>query len=169
MPPRPLQLYRRRWTLVFSLPLVLMMGIVGIYSVYLMFTGDRLVMMFAGCGAFVAFCVGGTFGKSVLEALRNKEPAVIIDARGLSDFRGSVGLIPWHEIASARLGDDEQVILINFGNQADQSRRRLTSTARRLFSGADCTVALGGLSYNFRELEKSLAEHLRHGKTSVGR
>lgn len=162
MPPRPLQLQRRRWTLVFSVPFTAFMALVGTYSVYLMITGDSLVMVVAGCGAFAALCIGGTVGKSVLEAWRNNDPAVIVDQHGLHDTRGATGFIPWDQIETVKLDVDEQRILINIATT--HRRGPLASATRRLLAGADHTVALGGLSYSPRELAKALAEHHRNGK-----
>lgn len=126
-----------------------------------MFTGDRLAMVMGGCGAFVAFCVGGTLGRSALEAWRNNDPAVVIDQHGLNDLRSATGLIPWREIETVKLDVDERRILVNVAKGAANSRR---STTRRLLAGGDYAVALGGLSYSHRELSKALAEHHRQGR-----
>jgi hypothetical protein len=54
MPTKELQLHRRRWTLVFSLPFTLVIGAIGAYSIFLLFTAEeRFVLAVAGCGAFV--------------------------------------------------------------------------------------------------------------------
>ena len=140
------------------------MCLVGAYSIFLMFSGDRFLTVISGCAAFGAFCVGGTLGASALEVWRNHEPAIVIDAHGLNDLRGKTGLIPWHDIESVQLDNDEQRILMNVVRGVAHSRRRFASTTRRLLAGADYTIALGGLSYNHHELAKSLAEHHRQGK-----
>ena len=138
------------------------MALVGAYSGYLMFTGDRLLMLIAGCGAFTALCVGGTLGKSALEAWRNNDAAVVVDEHGLNDLRGETGLVPWYQIETARLDVDDQRILVKIA-AADRCHP-LASTTRRILSGADYTVALEGLSYSHHELAKALAEHQRYGK-----
>jgi hypothetical protein len=102
-------------------------------------------------------------GKAVLEALYDLRPAVVIDSTGLIDRRGSAGLIPWHEIERVKLDLDEQQILVNMAGSASPDRRKLISTTRRLIYGADYTIALGGLRYDPRELERSLAQHHRQG------
>lgn len=158
---RPLQLYRRRWTLVFSIPFTALMALVGAYSVFLMFIGDRFVMVIGGFGAFVALCVGGTLARSALDAWSNTDPAVVVDLHGLHDLRGAIGLIPWREIETAKLDLDEQRILVTFATGA---AGRVKSTGRRLLTGGDYTVALGGLSYSHRELANTLAEYLRQGR-----
>jgi hypothetical protein len=161
MTPKPLQLYRRRWTLVFSLPFTAFFVLVGAYSLFLLLNApDRLIALFAGCALFVAFCVAGTMGKTVLQALLNKDPAVVIDSQGLWDMREDSRL-PWQEIGKLKLDGDEQRILVSLDTRASQ---RQTSQIRRLLSGADVTIALGGLSYDHRELEKSLLDHHRHGR-----
>jgi hypothetical protein len=137
------------------------MALVGAYSVFLMFTGDRLVMMMGGCGAFVALCVGGTLGKSALDAWRNADPAVVIDQHGLHDVRGATGLIPWRDIEKVKLDNYEQRILVNVAKGA-ASRRR--STALRLLAGADYVVSLDGLSYSHRELSNTLAKYHRQAR-----
>lgn len=163
MTPEPLQLRRRRWTLVFTFPFTVCIAIVGAYSVFLLFSDDILLKLVGGVSAFVAFCVGGTLGKSVLEAWRNNDPAVVIDRHGLNDLRGGAGLVCWHDIETVKLDLDEQSILVNFARHA-ASKGHMTSKTRRLFTGADCTIALGGLSYSHIELARSLAEHHRQAK-----
>lgn len=137
------------------------MALVGVYSVFLMFTGDRLVMVIGGFGAFVVLCVGGTLGRSALDAWSNTDPAVVVDQHGLHDLRSATGLIPWREIETAKLDLDEQRILVNV---AKGTAGRHRSTARRLLAGGDYVVALGGLSYSHRELSNTLAEYHRQGR-----
>lgn len=165
MSPKSLELRRRRWTLVFSLPFTIFIIVTGLYSTFIAFvTEERLVAAIAGCGAFVAICVGGTFGKAVLEALSNLRPAVVLDSQGLNDLRGGLGLLPWHDIERLKLDVDEQRILLNFSNGAGLGSHPLISTTRRLFSGADYTVDLGGLHYNPRELRQALVAYHRLGR-----
>lgn len=158
MPLRPLQLHRRRWTLVFSVPFIALMALVGAYSIFLLFTGDRLVMVIGGIGAFVALCIVGTLGRSVVEAWRNNDPAVVVDQHGLNDLRSATGLIPWREIETVTLDVYEQRIIVKV---AANSRRSIT---RRLLVGGDYAVALGGLSYSHRELSNALDEYHRLGR-----
>lgn len=102
----------------------------------------------------------------MLEAWRNKARAVVVDQHGLNDLRGETDFVPWHRIETVRLDLDEQRILVDI---ATAPSRGLAGTTRRLLSGADYTVALGGLSYKHRELAKALAEHHRHRKAgSIG-
>lgn len=164
MPPKSLQLRRRRWTLVFSVPFTIFIAIVGAYSVCLIFSGDRFLMLIGGCSAFAAFCVGGTLGKSALEAWRNNDAAVVVDEHGLNDLRGKTSFIPWHQIETVKLDVDEQRVLVNMAK--DGRRHLITSATRRLLSGADHTIALEGLSYSHHELAKALAEHHRYSKAS---
>lgn len=163
MPAKRLALRRRRWTLIFSLPFTVLMLVICIYSVFLLFTGNPLVTFIAGLSAFGTFCVGGTLGKTVLQALCDLQPAVIVDSNGLNDVRGGTGLVPWHEIERVKLDLDEQRILVDVADHAAPDRRRWISRARRLLSGADYTVALAGLSYHPQELERALAWHHRQG------
>lgn len=136
------------------------------YGVFLLFTGDRLLMLIGGIGGFAAFCIGGTLGKSAFDAWRNNDPAVIVDREGLDDVRGGSGVIPWSEIEKVRLDLYENRILVNFAGSGGRSHSG-ASTVRRLFAGADCTITLRGLSYDPRELAKALAEHHRRGRPQM--
>ncbi|MDA8445137.1 STM3941 family protein [Paracidovorax valerianellae] len=168
MAEKRLTLRRRRWTLVFSLPFTVLMLVICIYSVFLMFTGDRLVTFIAGLSAFGTFCVGGTLGKAVVQALYDLQPAVIIDSHGLNDVRGGNGLVPWQEIERVTLDLDEQRILVDMADHAVPERRRRVSKTRRLLSGGDYTVALAGLSYHPQELGRALAWHHRQSGNRRG-
>jgi len=170
MLPKPLPLRRRRWTLVFSLPFTAFMAFAGAYSVFLMFSAERVAVMLGACGAFVSLCVGGTLGKAALDAWRNEEPAVVVGADGLHDLTGETGLVPWHRIDAVRLDDYEQRILVTLVVASPDRAGRLVSATRRLLAGADYKVDLRGLAYRPRELAAALAEHHRQGRSGgVGR
>lgn len=161
---KPIQLRRRRWTLFFSIPFTVAMLATLAFSIFLLITVDeRLVKFIAGVGGFGAFCVAGTLGKSVLEALYDLAPAVTVDARGLHDLRGGEQLIPWHRVERVLVDTEGERIRVYL--TADASEHKLLSGARRLVSGGDLTVALGGLVYNYRHLSRALAEYHRQGKT----
>lgn len=107
MHPKPLYRHRRRWTLFFSVPFALLLLAAFGYCLFLPFAADdRLVKIIGGGGAFVAFCAGGTFGKTVLAALWDLGPAVVaVDSAGLDDRRGGTGLVSWRDIESVKLDD----------------------------------------------------------------
>jgi len=85
MPPQPILLYRRRWTLVFQVPFVLLMAICLAFSLYgALASNDRLLTILFLCAAFVSFCVGGTLDRPALEAYREQDPAIVIDATGIT-------------------------------------------------------------------------------------
>lgn len=74
MQPQPILLYRRRWTLVFQVPFVLLMAVCLAFSLYwASVSNDRLLTALCLCAAFVSFCVGGTLGRSALEAYREQD------------------------------------------------------------------------------------------------
>jgi hypothetical protein len=159
-----MHLYRRRWTLIFSLPFTVLMAGSCAYSLFVLCVADdRLINVIAGVAAFGTFCVAGTFAKAVLEALNNRKPAVSIDATGVTDTRGG-GLLLWHDIESVKLDPDEQLIRVKFVATTATQRRGLISKTRRLFNGADHTIALGGLSYNHRKLAQALAQFQRQSR-----
>lgn len=139
------------------------MALATAYGVFLLFSGDRLLMLIGGIGGFAAFCTAGALGKSAFDAWRNNEPAVIVDREGLDDVRGGTGLIPWSEIEKVTLDLYENRILVNFAGSGGRSHSG-ASTVRRLFAGADCTITLRGLSYDPRELAQALAGHHRRGR-----
>lgn len=159
----PMVLYRRRWTVYFTLPFAGLMLAVCAYSIFLMFTGDKLVMLIGGVGAFATFCIGGTVGKSGWDALFHPEAAVVIDADGLHDARGTTGPVAWNEIEKVRLDVAELRIYVHVGHQTP-NRHPLASTTRRLFTGGDFTVSLSGLGFDERQLAKALAAHHRQGR-----
>ena len=162
MPLKPIHLRRRRWTLLFTIPFTMVMLASFAYSVFLLIAIDeRLVKLIAGVGAFATFCIGGSMGKTVLDALYDLEPAVIVNSEGLDDIRGGTGLVFWHEIESVKLDMDEQQIRVKVAARAAPDRRALVSATRRLFTGADYSIDLHGLSYHPHGLQQSLADHLR--------
>ncbi len=169
MPLKPIHLRRRRWTLFFTVPFTLAMLATFAYSVFLLIAIDeRLVKLMAGVSAFATFCIGASLGKTVLAALYDLAPAVIINAEGLDDIRGGTGLVFWHEIERVKLDMDEQQIRIKVAARAAPARRALVSATRRLFTGADYAIDLHGLSYHPHRLKQSLAEHQRQAARPAG-
>lgn len=124
-------------------------------------------MLVGGCGVFVSFCVAGTVRKAAFAAWRDVGPAVVVDERGVTDDRGGTGLIPWHDVETVKLDDDEQRILVNVVRSAASSGRAVT-TARRMFGGADHAIVLGGLRYDPRALAKVLSDNHRRGRHGIG-
>ena len=162
MPLKSIHLRRRRWTLLFTIPFTVVMLATFVYAVFLLIAIDeRLVKLIAGVGAFATFCIGATVGKTVLQALHDLEPAVIVNSEGLDDIRGGTGLVFWHEIEGVQLDMDEQQIRVKVAARAAPDRRALVSATRRLFTGADYSIDLHGLSYYPHGLKQALAEHQR--------
>lgn len=166
MPPKPLYLHRRRWTLFFSVPFALLLLAAFGYCLFLLIAADdRLVKIIGGGGAFVAFCAGGTFGKTVLDALWDLGPALAVDSAGLDDRRGGTGLVSWHDIESVKLDDasEQQQILVKVVARTSPDHPKRVNKTRRVFFGADYAIALDGLHYHHQQLARSLAEHHRQG------
>ena len=162
MPLKPIHLRRRRWTLLFTAPFAVFMLATFAYSVFLLIAIDeRLVKLIAGASAFATFCIGASLGKTVLAALYDLEPAVIVNAEGVDDIRGGTGLVFWHEIESVKLDMYEQQIRVKLAARTASDRRALVSATRRLFTGADYSIDLHGLSYRPHRLQQALAEHQR--------
>ncbi|WP_440225000.1 hypothetical protein ACQQ2N_07090 [Dokdonella sp. MW10] len=165
---KPIALYRRRWTLVFSLPFAAFMAIVALYSLYFAFAGgDRLVVLIAGGSAFVSICVGGTIGRSALEALLDKAPAVVIDEHGLEDVKSGDGVIPWRDIAEVRFDSGRDQILVRLGASPPGGSQPTNGAMTRLFTGADITIPLDGLSYHPIKLQRGIAGWLRQARAEI--
>ncbi len=168
MSMKPIALYRRRWTLAFSLPFTAMMAVIALYSLYLAFgTSDRFIVLIAGCSAFVSICVGGTIGRSAFEALLDTDPAVVVDERGIEDVKSGIGLIPWHEIARAKHDGGAGRLFVTLGKASSGERHPMSSTMKRVFTGADVEIGLSGLSYSPRELERALVQFSRLSKNDA--
>ncbi len=168
MPPEPLQLRRRRWTLVFSIPFLLFIVLGGVYCVVALSSGfdGRLGIALAVCAGFTTFCVAGTLGKLVFEAIVDKGPALIVNARGLHDLRSKRGLIPWGHIERVRFDDEDTHLLVTLKPEAAPRRGRLMRAVRSLLSVADYSIALGALSYDHGQLKRTLdAFHRAEGKS----
>ncbi|MDQ8023779.1 MAG: hypothetical protein REI94_18205 [Moraxellaceae bacterium] len=154
--PAPLHLHRSRWTLVFTLPFVLMMSVGGIWALVIALTSDEKIWIAAGwVAAFVAVCLVGTLGKSALEALRDRGVALIIDEQGVNDVRGGQ-VFTWGEIAHIGIVAGGSHILLNLNASAMPEGTGLKHVARRLVNGADHAIELRGLSYSPRALQFAL-------------
>lgn len=114
MQPRPIFLYRRRWTLLFHVPITLLMVACLAYSALLIYTADnRLVTLTGSVGAFASFCIAGTMGRSAWEAYRVREPAVVIDESGITDLREQDShTVPWEAMERVLLDITENTIRV---------------------------------------------------------
>ena len=159
MPPQPILLYRRRWTLVFQVPFVLLMAICLAFSVYwALASNDRLFTALCLFAAFVSFCVGGTLGRSALEAYREQDPAIVIDATGITDLRqDDPHTVPWEAMKRVHLDDYEDVILVKLRpGHKDSALGVMIKTLKRWQQRGDVVFYLGGLAHNPRQLQTAL-------------
>lgn len=134
MQPQPIALHRRRWTLVFQMPFTLLMALCMAYSLHwACASSDRLFTVFFLCAAFVVFCVGGTLGRAALEAYRVQDPAVVIDATGITDLRQEdPRTVPWDAVERVQLDNAEDVILIQLRpGHKDSALRVIGKTLQR--------------------------------------
>lgn len=159
MPPQPILLYRRRWTLVFQVPFVLLMAICLAFSLYwASVSNDRLLTALCLCAAFVSFCVGGTLGRSALEAYREQDPAIVIDATGITDLRqDDPHTVPWEAMERVHLDDYEGVILVKLRpGHKDSALGVIIKTLKRWQQRGDVVFALGGLAHDPRQIQTAL-------------
>jgi len=159
MQPEPILLYRRRWTLVFQVPFTLLMLLCLAFSLYgASVSNERLLTALLLCAAFVAFCVGGTLGRAALEAYRVRDPAVVIDATGITDLRqDDPHTVPWEAMERVQLDGYEDVILIQLRpGQKDSALRVIAKALQRWQRRGDVVFALGGLAYDTRQIQNAL-------------
>lgn len=146
MQPQPILLYRRRWTLVFQVPFVLLMAVCLAFSLYwASVSNDRLLTALCLCAAFVTFCVGGTLGRSALEAYREQDPAVVIDATGITDLRqDDPHTVTWEAMERVHLDDYEGVILVKLRpGHRDSARGVIVKALKRWQQRGGCGVCPG--------------------------
>ena len=162
MQPRPIFLYRRRWTLLFSVPITLLMVACLVYSVLLIYTADnRLVTLTGSVGAFASFCIAGTLGRSAWEAYRVREPAVVIDESGITDLREEDShTVPWEAMERVWLDITENTIRVKLRSSSNASALGvIVKTLQRWQRGSDVVFLLGGLAYDVRQVQTALHAH----------
>lgn len=152
-------LYRRRWTLIFQVPFVLLMAACFASAVYFAWMAETPgIAAFFWLGAFGAFCIAGSLGNASLNAYRLREPALTIDETGITDLRNDdPRTVPWHAMQRVVLDNYENTILVKLVPAADASLvRTIAATLRRWQLRADVVFSLGGLGYDPNLLRNSL-------------
>src|SRR5690242_12774686 len=93
----PLELYRRRWTAIFSLPVAFVTALGSVYGVMLInqFFDGRTAWMLIGIVAFLALCLVVPTAWTAWVAFHNRDPALIVDVRGITDRVKGLDTIPW--------------------------------------------------------------------------
>jgi hypothetical protein len=169
---RRLVMHRRRWTAWFTLPFAIVLligGCTGALIAYGHFDGN-LGIGIGGLALFGALCVAIPVGRSAWIALTNKEPALIVDANGITDHFHLHAFLPWSQIqsASADLRDGDSLsIVLRDGVTAPNGKRVEPGVARalkRAFTGSDLQIPLGSLSYNPNKLRDLLTYYMSSGR-----
>lgn len=159
MLPRPILLYRRRWTLVSQVPFALLMAACCACAVYFAWRAQTpVVAAFFWLGAFGTFCIAGSLGHASLNAYRLREPALVIDETGITDLRDTdPRTLPWQAMQRVVLDNYENAILVRLVPAPDTSLlRAITDTLRRWQLRGDAVFSLGGLGYDANQLRTSL-------------
>jgi hypothetical protein len=168
-----LTIYRRRWTAYFAFPFAVALLIAGIASAviaYYSFTA-RFGIAVAGLCLFSAVCIGFSVGRSSWIALTNKDPALVVDSRGIADHFHLDTFFAWSDIeaASVDYGDgDSLAIVLREGAAAPGGRlveRSLTRSVKRAFTGSDLQIPLGSLTYNPNKLRTLLTYHMKASRS----
>lgn len=159
MQPQPILLYRRRWTLLFQVPFTLMMVLCLAYSLYRAYvSNDRLFTALFLCAAFLTFCIAWTLGGAALQAYLQRNPAVVIDATGITDLRpDDPHTVPWEAMERVHLDNHENVILVKLHtSHKDSALRVIAKALKRWQQRGDVVFSLGGLAYDTRQIQKAL-------------
>lgn len=167
-PTAPLSFEQRRWTAVFTLPFAAVLLLSGLISLTWLpaWLGPRLGWPAAALGLLTCGCVGLSIGSSAWRALRSRGPALIVDDRGITDRFHLNTFIPWSAVQSATIdrGHGYHLILVLRPGASLPDGGRVQPTfwrqVRRLFSGGDVQIPLGGLVYNPNRLRAALQSHL---------
>ncbi len=166
--PPPLRFERRRWTALFTLPFVAVIGVSGLFSVIWLpqLFGPRLGYAAAALFALFSVALAVSLGRDALQALRSRGPALVVDAEGITDHFHLHTHVPWSAIESARIdGDDgnDLMLMLHPGTTLPGGRLVKPTLRRglgRWFGGADVRIPLGGIVYNHRQLSEALTAHL---------
>ncbi len=167
-PPQPIALNRRRWTAWFALPFALVMAVSGIWSavaVHVLLPGP-LGIALALLSLLLSCSLAIMLGKGAWDSLAADGPALIVDARGITDHFHLNAFLPWSDIESASIdhGDGDSLTLtLRAGASLPDGRvvrRSFSRKLRRAFNGGDLAIPLGPLSYQPRLLRNSLKYHL---------
>jgi hypothetical protein len=116
---------------------------------------------------FSALCVGIPVGRSAWIALTDKEPALIVDSRGITDNFHLNAFLPWSAMKSASVefgGGDCLFIVLRDGAMTPGGKPvepGLGRTLKRALTGSDLTIPLGSLSYNPNKLRALLTHYMK--------
>ena len=159
MQPQPILLYRRRWTLIFQVPFTLLMVLSLAYAVYFAVAVDGpLFRAVFSLAAFAAFCIAWTLGRSAWEAYQWRDPALVVDATGITDLRGDdQRCVRWDAMERVHLDNYENLILIRLSDAGTGSALgAVFRTLQRWQQGGDFAFSLRGLAYDTRQIQTAL-------------
>lgn len=166
-PPRPdpLSFELRRWTALFSLPFAVFMAVAGLYALLWVpaLLGGKQGMAVALFFTLTALALAGGVGAPAWRALRQKGPALVVDARGITDNFHLNAHLPWSAIASARVDygkGNHLSLVLRPGARLPGGEIARARFWRRLFSGGDLRIPLGRLAHHPLRLQEALQGHL---------
>lgn len=166
--PASLSFERRRWTALFSLPFAVVLALGGLVSLAWLpqVLGARLGLTLAVLAVLASFALAAAIGRSAWQALSSTGPALVVDARGITDRFHLHTHLPWPVIESATVDHGEGndlMLVLRPGTRLPQGgevKPTLLRRLRRLFSGGDVRIPLGGLVVDHRRLRDALKAHL---------
>lgn len=173
--PAPLALERRRWTALFSLPFAVVIAFHGVLALRWLpaVLGPRPGLVVGALWAIAALALGGWIGRGAWKALTEPGPALVLDARGITDNFHLHAQVPWSAVQSFTLdhGDGNRLVLVlrpgAFLPDGRIVRNTWTRAARRLVDGGDLAIPLGGLVYQPKRLRESLQAHLARARAGT--
>ena len=162
--PRPLRLYRRRWTAYFSLTFAVVLCVSGltiaVVAASIPTASLRYVMWIVVVGSSLA--IAASLANGALKALTSKDPVLTFDDEGVTHVDGDSTFLAWSEIAriSTTHNDGDRLgIWFTRSSAYHQETGALKAIAQRALSGADMSIRLGDLVYNPTELKKTVAAY----------
>jgi hypothetical protein len=150
---------------VFSLPFALVMAMSGLWALLWLpqALDGRLGWAAAILGALMCLALAGSVGWPALKALRERGPALVVDARGITDNFHLHAHLPWRVITSASVDlykGGTLVLVLRPGSLLPGGEVVRARFWRRLFSGGDLSIPLRSLVYDHRRLTEALQAHL---------
>jgi hypothetical protein len=166
---RSLVMSRRCWTAYFTLPFAIGLLIAGFGSALIAYDNfeGKFGIAVAGLCLFSTLCVGIPVGRSAWTALTNKEPALIVDASGITDYFHLNVFLQWSDMKSVSLdygdGNCLSIVLRDGATTPDGTpvRQSVTRAIKRAFTGSDLKIPLGSLTYNPNKLRELLKHYMK--------
>jgi len=148
--PQPLLIFRRRFGAWMALVLTAMFGgLVSYGAIAIAWMAHDRIWLQVLALLVIAFWIAALY--SCWKRVRWEGPALVLDARGVTDLWGGKPTIAWKSIAQVRLdlGDGDRMVVRLRDN------RGLGKAVARLFNGGDFSIYLGSLSVDYRLLQST--------------